>query len=575
MRKIFAVILVIALTIPLSLSSFAATAEGTQEFKGVVVLNNQEKVLNTSPLLVDEVVYLPIREMAESKGLYVHYDADSHSAFLLDSKDQVDDIKTGNRGTEMKVYRNNNLNYFSKVLIVGRSSYAPAHEVATILGYDYHQAPISKNVFLYEGDRPSGEIYRNGTFLGTSDASSKSLNHVEITIENDVIVYANVFGQSSTGALKDANYPWDAYHEATAIYNEKIVETNGEFADIITGATGSCEGYKQALERGLQKALIEPTNTNTYFDGTFLGISDEGKGISVAWVTIEKDKIVEVELKDAKANEETGRYEFKGEDYPWPQYHEAVKELPAKFIEANGSDIDVYTGATGSSNKWMQAVDRALDSARTTKLYVDGYYKGVSDASSKSFGVADIIIANDKIVYAHVYGVSSTGVAKGDNYPWAQYHEATDLYNEKIVATNGEYADIITGATGSSIGYKQAVDRALEKALIEAKNSNTYFDGTFIGISDEMKGVSVAWVTIENDKIVNVELKDAKANPETGAYEFKGEDYAWPQYHEAVEQLPARFIEANGSDIDVYTGATGSSNKWKQAVERALESAMK
>ena len=37
--------------------------------------------------------------------------------------------------------------------------------------------------------------------------------------------------------------------------------------------------------------------------------------------------------------------------------------------------------------------------------------------------------------------------------------------------------------------------------------------------------------------------------------------------------MPARFEEANSADVDVYSGATGSSNMWSEAVANALSKA--
>ncbi|MFN2364184.1 MAG: FMN-binding protein [Halarsenatibacteraceae bacterium] len=37
--------------------------------------------------------------------------------------------------------------------------------------------------------------------------------------------------------------------------------------------------------------------------------------------------------------------------------------MPEWFVEANSADVDVYSGATGSSNMWQEAVANALSKA--------------------------------------------------------------------------------------------------------------------------------------------------------------------------------------------------------------------
>jgi len=57
--------------------------------------------------------------------------------------------------------------------------------------------------------------------------------------------------------------------------------------------------------------------------------------------------------------------------------------------------------------------------------------------------------------------------------------------------------------------------------------------------------------------------------------ELKDEEYGQEQgfsgFHEAQDELPQRFIEAQGHEVDAYTGATGSSELWKEAVANAME----
>jgi len=77
----------------------------------------------------------------------------------------------------------------------------------------------------------------------------------------------------------------------------------------------------------------------------------------------------------------------------------------------------------------------------------------------------------------------------------------------------------------------------------------------------------IAHVTVEGSEIENVVLKEIDDIDEG---EFKGEDYGPDEFHEAKETLPERMVEADSYGVDTYSGATGSSERWIEAVKDAL-----
>ena len=95
------------------------------------------------------------------------------------------------------------------------------------------------------------------------------------------------------------------------------------------------------------------------------------------------------------------------------------------------------------------------------------------------------------------------------------------------------------------------------------------FEGTYLGVSEptERNAWGVAWVTVEDGEITNVQLEEAAEG------EFKDEDYDWDEFHEAQEVLPEQMIEENTYEVDIYAGATTSCELWMEAVRRALEKA--
>jgi uncharacterized protein with FMN-binding domain len=91
-----------------------------------------------------------------------------------------------------------------------------------------------------------------------------------------------------------------------------------------------------------------------------MGVSDASeRGWAVALVVLDAEgNITEVILKEIAGTD------FKGEGYTYDVWHQAVDEMAARFVEANSSEVDAFTGATGSSRLWVQAVEDALQKAQ-------------------------------------------------------------------------------------------------------------------------------------------------------------------------------------------------------------------
>ncbi len=206
-------------------------------------------------------------------------------------------------------------------------------------------------------------------------------------------------------------------------------------------------------------------------------------------------------------------------------------------------------------------------------LYQDGTFTAVSDANDMGYVKAEVTIKGDKIQSVKLVGLDKLGLEKTEDYPYEAYHQAiTDLAKEMTDKNTWDVA-AVSGATSTSEEAKQAVKRALEKALVKPTATGQYFDGKFMAISDqEANGWTIAWVTIKDDKITDVDFHSTTQNGE-GQFVRKDESYPYAPYHEAREVLPAQFVEKNGTDIDGMAGATGTVNALKQAVERALEQA--
>ncbi len=218
------------------------------------------------------------------------------------------------------------------------------------------------------------------------------------------------------------------------------------------------------------------------------------------------------------------------------------------FIGVLALAVVIGMGFTGQADSYME----------------DGEYTGFSEADSRGYVEAVVEISENEITSVNLVEYNDLAEAKGEDYPWDEWHEAMEVLPERFVEADSSDVDIISGATGTSEKAMDAVNMALQKAEgIET------FSGTFMGRSPEDNGSwGIAWVTVEEESIVDVRLEEV-----TDGEEYKDEDYTWDEFHEAQEELPERFIEADSPDVDTYTGATGSSEMWIEAVENALEKA--
>lgn len=128
----------------------------------------------------------------------------------------------------------------------------------------------------------------------------------------------------------------------------------GEDVDTISGATISTQAMILSLRRLLSAAAVgffdfekeAPLDLTAVPDGTYCGRGEGFGGEIEVEVTVERGKIVELEIVDH--NEK-------------PTYlAEAAAVIPQQIIDSQTLDVDTKTGATGSSAGIVSAVREAL-----------------------------------------------------------------------------------------------------------------------------------------------------------------------------------------------------------------------
>jgi len=197
-------------------------------------------------------------------------------------------------------------------------------------------------------------------FTGYSQADDEGYVRAEVALSGDDIVDVSLFEYNEMAREKGEDYPWDDWHVAMEELPRRFIEADNYDVDIVSGATDTSEKAIEAVEMALDRADGEE-----HFSGRFMGISEIiERGWAVVWVTVEIDEEAEegYQLTDLRLEEVSGD-EFKDEDYGWSEFHEAQEEMAQRMLEANTYEVDTFTGATGSSELWIEAVQDALGKA--------------------------------------------------------------------------------------------------------------------------------------------------------------------------------------------------------------------
>lgn len=144
----------------------------------------------------------------------------------------------------------------------------------------------------------------------------------------------------------------------------------------------------------------------------------------------------------------------------------------------------------------------------------------------------------------------------------------------EMVAANTIDVDGVTGATVTSNAMKQALRKAIDKAVEDLVGSVEAVSGASqaaevdldqfefgpnqaLGVGKGIHGPVVVRVTSSDGQTIDqVEVLDHHETPSIGT--------------RAIDALPTAFVEANSTEVDGVSGATVTSNALKQAVQQAL-----
>ncbi len=370
----------------------------------------------------------------------------------------------------------------------------------------------------------------DGVYSGSADGYSGPIS-VEVTVEGGEITDVKVLSHSDSPGISDP-----AIEEVPAA----MVAGNTTEVEVVSGATFTSTGIINAVnialtgeageaseapvvDEGEEDEEVEVSD-NVFFDGTYTETVEGHNGPMTVEVVVEGNVITSVVVLE---HEETD-----GLADP------ALEDVPAAIIARNGTDVDVVSSATVTSEAVIKAVEKALGLGAKVRAatYNDGTYEATVDAAhgplSVEVTVADGVIS-DVVVTEHSETEGLTDPA------------VTDLPTE-IVESNSTDVDVVSGATVTSNAVKSAVDEALFAAA-------TSYQVTVQGHNGPMTVVAaVEDGTITNVEVTEHEETDGLADP-------------------ALADVPAAIVETNSTEVEVVSGATITSEAIIEAVNLILE----
>ena len=186
--------------------------------------------------------------------------------------------------------------------------------------------------------------------------------------------------------------------------------------------------------------------------------------------------------------------------------------------------------------------------------FQDGIYTGNGEGYRGTMSVT-VKVANGKI----------TELILDDYVDDKSYMErAKNKIFQEMIGSQNTDVDTVSGATYSSKGLIEAVNKALGKgededreAFIEAGRFPDLTDGIYTGVADAFRGDVEVQVTVENQKVKDISILSYCDNEE---YFFKAAPIV-------IQQMK----DEQSLNVDAVSGATYSSNGIIHAVANALE----
>lgn len=329
-------------------------------------------------------------------------------------------------------------------------------------------------------------------------------------------------------------------------------------------------------------------------DGTYYGSARGYAGNIKVKVVIKDHKMISIDVVEVEADDA-------------PYIAKAKKGVISAMLRTQSISVDAVSGATYSSNGIIKAVENAIarasgksvnDKKSSTKKkkpsrkhdtsldgskFRDGVYTGTGTGFNGRITVS-VTISGGRITKISVIN------NEGDDKPYLD--KASKGVIARILSAQNTKVDAVSGATYSSNGIIEAVEKALKKAVVKSdaddpqkpdtpdtpENPETptepdtpsgpdepeeglYIDGTYEGFARGFKGFMYVSVLIENSRITSIDVTKTQDDE---------------PYISMAKKLIDKIITKQTTDgVDAVSGATYSSNGILDSVKKALDKARK
>ena len=197
------------------------------------------------------------------------------------------------------------------------------------------------STYIYVEKSPEQNQVTEG-YQGTAEGFGGEMI-VKVIIENDKIDDIKVIEHEETD-----NYAEPAFEQ---ISND-ILEKQSTDVDIVSGSTVTSEAFIEAVEEALINAEFDFSDEDKddfVEEGKFQSEAEGYGGKITLKVIIEDNKISDIEIIDHDETESIAEPAF--------------EELKEAVITSQSTDIDIVSGATDTSEAFIEAVEKALQQA--------------------------------------------------------------------------------------------------------------------------------------------------------------------------------------------------------------------
>ena len=326
-------------------------------------------------------------------------------------------------------------------------------------------------------------------------------------------------------------------------------------------------------------------------DGTYYGSARGYAGNIRVRVVIKDHKMISIDVVEVEADDA-------------PYVAKAKKGVISAMLKTQSLSVDAVSGATYSSNGIIKAVENAIakasgksvndkksgtkkkkpsrkhDASLDGSKFRDGVYTGTGTGFNGRITVS-VTISGGKITKISVIN------NEGDDKPYLD--KASKGVVARILSTQNTKVDAVSGATYSSNGIIEAVEKALKKAAIkpgtddpkdpemptepdkpsepdtpsgpDEPEDGLYIDGTYEGFARGFKGFMYVSVLIENSRITSIDITKTQDDE--------------PFLTKAKTLIKTIISRQTTEGVDAVSGATYSSNGILDSVKKALDKARK